>query len=73
MGGKASMGGPEGDTAQVEILRKLEDSAGLRQIDIGGGVMVKMGQQDYGMSGSVKFIIILMVPLGNCNKKYVCF
>ncbi|KAK5903758.1 hypothetical protein CgunFtcFv8_007511 [Champsocephalus gunnari] len=50
MGGKASMGGPEGDTAQVEILRKLEDSAGLRQIDIGGGVMVKMGQQDYDSS-----------------------
>ncbi|XP_034006391.1 LOW QUALITY PROTEIN: chromatin-remodeling ATPase INO80 [Trematomus bernacchii] len=50
MGGKASMGGPEGDTAQVEILRKLEDSAGLRQIDIGGGVMVKMGQEDYDSS-----------------------
>ncbi|KAK5880043.1 hypothetical protein CesoFtcFv8_023111 [Champsocephalus esox] len=50
MGGKASMGGPEGDTAQMEILRKLEDSAGLRQIDIGGGVMVKMGQQDYDSS-----------------------
>ncbi|KAJ4929478.1 hypothetical protein JOQ06_005085, partial [Pogonophryne albipinna] len=50
MGGKASMGVPEGDTAQVEILRKLEDSAGLRQIDIGGGVMVKMGQENYDSS-----------------------
>ncbi|XP_063758516.1 chromatin-remodeling ATPase INO80 isoform X4 [Eleginops maclovinus] len=47
MGGKASMGGPDGDTAQEEILRKLEDNAGHRQIDIGGGVMVNMGQEDY--------------------------
>uniref|UniRef100_A0A671YHP3 Chromatin-remodeling ATPase INO80 n=1 Tax=Sparus aurata TaxID=8175 RepID=A0A671YHP3_SPAAU len=47
MSGKASIGGPEGDTAQEEILRKLEDTAAQRQIDIGGGVMVNMGQEDY--------------------------
>uniref|UniRef100_A0A4W6ESW8 Chromatin-remodeling ATPase INO80 n=1 Tax=Lates calcarifer TaxID=8187 RepID=A0A4W6ESW8_LATCA len=47
MSGKASMGGPGGDTAQEEILRKLEDTAAQRQIDIGGGVMVNMGQEDY--------------------------
>uniref|UniRef100_A0A8C4DNB9 Chromatin-remodeling ATPase INO80 n=1 Tax=Dicentrarchus labrax TaxID=13489 RepID=A0A8C4DNB9_DICLA len=47
MSGKASMGGPEGDTAQEEILRMLEDTAAQRQIDIGGGVMVNMGQEDY--------------------------
>ncbi|KAM4521959.1 chromatin-remodeling ATPase INO80 isoform 1-T2 [Odontesthes bonariensis] len=47
MGGKASIGGPVGDPAQEEILRKLEDNAAQRQIDIGGGVMVNMGQEDY--------------------------
>uniref|UniRef100_A0A667Z0I9 Chromatin-remodeling ATPase INO80 n=1 Tax=Myripristis murdjan TaxID=586833 RepID=A0A667Z0I9_9TELE len=47
MGGKASMGGAGGDAAQEEILRKLEDTAAQRQIDIGGGVMVNMGQEDY--------------------------
>ncbi|KAM3861231.1 chromatin-remodeling ATPase INO80 [Diretmus argenteus] len=47
MGGKASVGVPGGDPAQEEILRKLEDSAAQRQIDIGGGVMVNMGQEDY--------------------------
>ncbi|XP_041832045.1 chromatin-remodeling ATPase INO80 isoform X2 [Melanotaenia boesemani] len=47
MSGKASMGGPGGDTAQEEILRKLEDNGAQRQIDIGGGVMVNMGQEDY--------------------------
>lgn len=52
MSGKASVGGPEGDTAQEEILRKLEDTAGQRQIDIGGGVMVNTGQEDYGMNSS---------------------
>lgn len=52
MSGKANMAGPGGDRAQEEILRKLEDSAAQRQIDIGGGVMVNMGQEDYGMSGS---------------------
>lgn len=59
MSGKASIGGPEGDTAQEEILRKLEDTAAQRQIDIGGGVMVNMGQEDYGMNGSVGFILLL--------------
>uniref|UniRef100_A0A3B5A9I4 Chromatin-remodeling ATPase INO80 n=1 Tax=Stegastes partitus TaxID=144197 RepID=A0A3B5A9I4_9TELE len=47
MSGKASVGGPGGDAAQEEILRKLEDTAAQRQIDIGGGVMVNMGQEDY--------------------------
>uniref|UniRef100_A0A3Q0QYM5 Chromatin-remodeling ATPase INO80 n=1 Tax=Amphilophus citrinellus TaxID=61819 RepID=A0A3Q0QYM5_AMPCI len=47
MSGKASMGAPGGDAAQEEILRKLEDTAAQRQIDIGGGVMVNMGQEDY--------------------------
>uniref|UniRef100_A0A3Q1C5K4 Chromatin-remodeling ATPase INO80 n=1 Tax=Amphiprion ocellaris TaxID=80972 RepID=A0A3Q1C5K4_AMPOC len=47
MSGKASIGGPGGDAAQEEILRKLEDTAAQRQIDIGGGVMVNMGQEDY--------------------------
>ncbi|KAJ0061062.1 hypothetical protein NL108_005843, partial [Boleophthalmus pectinirostris] len=36
-----------GAEGQDEILQKLEDSAPHRQIDIGGGVMVNMGQEDY--------------------------
>ncbi|KAM9356423.1 chromatin-remodeling ATPase INO80 [Pholidichthys leucotaenia] len=47
MSGKTSAGGQGGDAAQEEILRKLEDTAAQRQIDIGGGVMVNMGQEDY--------------------------
>uniref|UniRef100_A0A3Q3K3B0 Chromatin-remodeling ATPase INO80 n=1 Tax=Monopterus albus TaxID=43700 RepID=A0A3Q3K3B0_MONAL len=47
MSGKATAGGPGGDTGQEEILRKLEDTVAQRQIDIGGGVMVNMGQEDY--------------------------
>ncbi|XP_062267133.1 chromatin-remodeling ATPase INO80 isoform X1 [Platichthys flesus] len=47
MSGKASLAGPGGDKAQEEILQKLDDSAGQRKIDIGGGVMVNMGQEDY--------------------------
>lgn len=47
MSGKASMAGPGGDAAQEEILRKLDDNAAQRQIDIGGGVMVNIGQEDY--------------------------
>lgn len=47
MGGK----GPGGeDAGQEEILRKLEDTSAQRKIDIGGGVMVNVGQEDYGMS-----------------------
>lgn len=54
MSGKASVGGPGGDTAQEEILRKLDDTAAQRQIDIGGGVMVNVGQEEYGnVYGSV--------------------
>ena len=48
MSGKASMAGPEGDTAQEAILRKLDDTATQRQIDIGGGLVVNTGQEDYG-------------------------
>lgn len=48
MSGKASMAGPEGDTAQEEILRKLDDTSTQRQIDIGGGLMANTGQEDYG-------------------------
>nr|XP_057912106.1 chromatin-remodeling ATPase INO80 isoform X2 [Doryrhamphus excisus] len=47
MSGKASVGGPGGDEAQEEILKKLDDTSANRQIDIGGGVMVNMGQEDY--------------------------
>lgn len=53
MSGKASMGGPEGDTAQEEILRKLDDTTSQRQIDIGGGVIVNAGQEDYGINSLV--------------------
>ncbi|XP_053743673.1 chromatin-remodeling ATPase INO80 isoform X2 [Synchiropus splendidus] len=47
MSGKAAVSGAGGDEAQEEILKKLEDNAAQRQIDIGGGVMVNMGQEDY--------------------------
>ncbi|XP_075904437.1 chromatin-remodeling ATPase INO80 isoform X2 [Nelusetta ayraudi] len=47
MSGKANIAGVEGDPAQEEILRKLEDNSAQRQIDIGGGVMVNAGQEDY--------------------------
>lgn len=59
MSGKASTVVQGGDTAQEEILRKLEDTAAQRQIDIGGGVMVNMRQEDYGMNSSVKFIVLV--------------
>lgn len=55
MSGKANIGGPEGDTTQEEILRKLEDTSAQRQIDIGGGVMVNAGQEDYGMTRLMSF------------------
>ncbi|KAL0164625.1 hypothetical protein M9458_040378, partial [Cirrhinus mrigala] len=44
MGGKQNAGG---DGTQEDILRKLEDNTSQRQIDIGGGVMVNVGQEDY--------------------------
>uniref|UniRef100_A0A3Q2TPF5 Chromatin-remodeling ATPase INO80 n=1 Tax=Fundulus heteroclitus TaxID=8078 RepID=A0A3Q2TPF5_FUNHE len=47
MSGKASMGAPGGDMMQEDILRKLEDNAAQRQIDVGGGIMVNVGQDDY--------------------------
>lgn len=49
MSGKASMAGPEGDRAQEDILKKLDDATTQRQIDIGGGLVVNTGQEDYGM------------------------
>lgn len=58
MSGKASIGGQGGDAAQEEILRKLEDTAAQRQINIGGGVMVNMGQEDYGMNILITFIAL---------------
>lgn len=54
MSGKASVAGPEGDTAQEEILRKLDDGGTHRQIDIGGGLMVNAGQEDYGTKTAAK-------------------
>ncbi|MCI4389727.1 hypothetical protein PGIGA_G00101860 [Pangasianodon gigas] len=45
MGGKHK--GAGGDSAQDEILRKLDESAAQRQISIGGGVMVNMGHEEY--------------------------
>ncbi|XP_061560780.1 chromatin-remodeling ATPase INO80 isoform X2 [Phycodurus eques] len=45
MSGKASAGSPGGD--EEEILKKLDDTGARRQIDIGGGVMVNVGQEDY--------------------------
>uniref|UniRef100_A0A8C2KU13 Chromatin-remodeling ATPase INO80 n=1 Tax=Cyprinus carpio TaxID=7962 RepID=A0A8C2KU13_CYPCA len=44
MGGKQNAGG---DGTQEDILRKLEDNTSQRQINIGGGVMVNVGQEDY--------------------------
>ncbi|KAK3542579.1 hypothetical protein QTP86_030562 [Hemibagrus guttatus] len=45
MGGKHK--GVGGDSAQDEILRKLDESAAQRQINIGGGVMVNVGHEEY--------------------------
>ena len=44
--------GGKQDSTQDEILKKLEDKSSQRQIDIGGGVVVNMGQEDYGRSRS---------------------
>ncbi|KAG2457438.1 INO80 ATPase, partial [Polypterus senegalus] len=44
MSRKRNMGS---DGMQEEILRKLEDNSMLRQIDIGGGVMVNVSHEDY--------------------------
>uniref|UniRef100_A0A8C9VS55 Chromatin-remodeling ATPase INO80 n=1 Tax=Scleropages formosus TaxID=113540 RepID=A0A8C9VS55_SCLFO len=44
MGGKHRAGA---DAVQEEILKKLEENATHRQIDIGGGVMVNVGQEEY--------------------------
>lgn len=49
MSGKASMAAVGGDATQEDILRKLEDNSAQRQIDVGGGVMVNVGQEDYGI------------------------
>ncbi|KAJ1104389.1 hypothetical protein NDU88_001801 [Pleurodeles waltl] len=37
----------ETDVIQEEILRKLDDNSAQRQIDIGGGVVVNITQEDY--------------------------
>ncbi|TRY56987.1 hypothetical protein DNTS_023907, partial [Danionella cerebrum] len=44
MGGKQNVGE---DGTQEEILKKLDDNSSQKQIDIGGGVMVNVGQEDY--------------------------
>ncbi|XP_048106191.1 chromatin-remodeling ATPase INO80 isoform X1 [Alosa alosa] len=45
IGSKQNLAG--GHSTQDEILKKLEDKTSQRQIDIGGGVIVNMGQEDY--------------------------
>lgn len=45
MGGKHRAGA---DAATEEILEKLEDNSAHRQIDIGGGVIVNVSQEEYG-------------------------
>ncbi|XP_026854513.2 chromatin-remodeling ATPase INO80 isoform X2 [Electrophorus electricus] len=45
MGGKQSMAG--GDSTQEQILQQLDESSAQRQIDVGGGVMVNVGPEDY--------------------------
>ncbi|KAF7688038.1 hypothetical protein HF521_014044 [Silurus meridionalis] len=45
MGGKHK--GVEGDGTQDEILRKLDESVAERQINIGRGIMVNLGHEDY--------------------------
>ncbi|XP_023668681.2 chromatin-remodeling ATPase INO80 isoform X1 [Paramormyrops kingsleyae] len=44
MGGKHRAGA---DAATEEILKKLEDNSAHRQIDIGGGVIVNVSQEEY--------------------------
>lgn len=72
MSGKANIGGVEGDPAQEEILRKLEDTSSQRQIDIGGGVMVNAGQEDYGMTRLMSllkincFFTVFMYLISKC-------
>lgn len=48
------------DGIQEEILRKLEDSSTQRQIDIGGGVMVNITQEDYGKFNLQSFTCTLL-------------
>ncbi|GAA6072065.1 chromatin-remodeling ATPase INO80, partial [Tachysurus ichikawai] len=45
MGGKHK--GTGSDSAQDQILRKLDESATQRQINVGGGVMVNVGHEEY--------------------------
>ncbi|KAL2081838.1 hypothetical protein ACEWY4_021656 [Coilia grayii] len=45
IGSKQNQAG--GHSTQEDILKKLEDKSSQRQIDIGGGVIVNMGQEDY--------------------------
>lgn len=72
MSGKANIGGVEGDPAQEAILRKLEDTSAQRQIDIGGGVMVNAGQEDYGMKRLMScpkinsFFTVFMCLISEC-------
>lgn len=47
-----------GPSTQEEILKKLEDRSSQRQIDIGGGVIVNMGQEDYGKRSSPLTVLL---------------
>ncbi|XP_041715924.2 chromatin-remodeling ATPase INO80 [Coregonus clupeaformis] len=48
MGGKGpGEDGEEEEGGQEDILNKLDDTTSHRQMDIGGGVMVNVGQEDY--------------------------
>lgn len=65
MGGKQN----EADSTQEDILCKLEDNSGHRQIDIGGGVMVNVGQEDYGKS--LPYIVPLCGAFGATFKLFL--
>lgn len=75
------------DGIQEEILRKLEDSSTQRQIDIGGGVVVNITQEDYGkqfihnpscalLEFTVLFILLITFTMSSIKfllyKKHIC-
>lgn len=75
------------DGIQEEILRKLEDSSTQRQIDIGGGVVVNITQEDYGkkfihnpsyalLKFTVLFLLLITFTTSSIQfllyKKHIC-
>lgn len=75
------------DGIQEEILRKLEDSSTQRQIDIGGGVVVNITQEDYGkqfihnpsyalLKFTILFILLIVFTMSSIKfhlyKKPIC-